>query len=227
MPVVALQTVLEIFFLGVPVGTTVRLSELKTNKIQNAGVISKVASSLQQDLVKDGYIEPTFTTQGRWRRFTIIALGIVFMLYMQDVVVTCMVLCCLAIPLIANYRRRTVLGYEALNYLKGFKLFLSVTETERYKFFNAPAKNPEVFMQYLPYAIAFGVEKEWADAFAGISIPNPGWYDGGSMQTFSALALTSDLGSFSSTFAASSGTGGSSGGGFSGGGGGGGGGGGW
>jgi len=131
-----------------------------------------------------------------------------------------------AIVFFIMYERRTRLGYEAQDHLKGFKLFLSVTDEERFKFHNAPQKSPEQFMQYLPYAIAFGVEKQWAKAFEGITIPNPDWYEGGS-SSFSAVNLTSSLGAFSTSFAASSGSSGSSGGGSSGGGGGGGGGGSW
>ena len=84
-------------------------------------------------------------------------------------------------------------------------------------------------MEFLPYAIAFGVEKEWAKAFEGIIIPNPTWYDGGSggVSTFNAVSLTNSVGGFSTAFATSSGTSASSGGGSSGGGGGGGGGGSW
>jgi uncharacterized membrane protein len=32
------------------------------------------------------------------------------------------------------------------------------------------------FDKYLAYAIAFGVEKEWARRFEGLSVPSPGWY---------------------------------------------------
>ncbi len=123
--------------------------------------------------------------------------------------------------------RRTASGFEAKNHLDGFKLFLSVTDKERFDFHNAPEKSPELFMQYLPYAIALGVEEKWAKVFKGITIPQPDWYSGGSVNAFSATALTSELTSFSTSFSASSGVSGSSGGGSSGGGGGGGGGGSW
>ena len=126
--------------------------------------------------------------------------------------------------------RRTRKGYEALDHLKGFKDFLRVTESQRYIFHNAPERNAEHFMEFLPYAIAFGVEKEWAKTFEGITIPNPDWYDGGGgIHTFNAVSLSQSLGGFSTAFASSSGTSGSAsgGGGFSGGGSGGGGGGSW
>jgi Predicted membrane protein (DUF2207) len=123
--------------------------------------------------------------------------------------------------------RRTRKGYEALNHLEGFKLFLETTERDRYLFHNAPEKSPEQFMEFLPYAIAFGVEDKWAKVFEGITIPNPGWYDSGSVGSFSAMNLTQSLGAFGTAFASSSGASASSGGGSSGGGAGGGGGGSW
>jgi len=125
--------------------------------------------------------------------------------------------------------RRTRKGYEALDHLKGFKDFLRVTESQRYIFHNAPERNAEHFMEFLPYAIAFGVEKEWAKTFEGITIPNPDWYDGGGgIYTFNAVSLSQSLGGFSTAFASSGASGSaSSGGGFSGGGSGGGGGGSW
>ncbi|MCF7816171.1 MAG: DUF2207 domain-containing protein [Candidatus Pacebacteria bacterium] len=125
------------------------------------------------------------------------------------------------------FTRRTRKGFEALDHLKGFKEFLSVTESQRYIFHNAPERNAEHFMEYLPYAIAFGVEKQWAKTFEGITIPNPDWYDGGSVNTFSAVSLSQSLGGFSTAFASSSGASASGGGGSSGGGSGGGGGGSW
>jgi uncharacterized membrane protein len=121
-----------------------------------------------------------------------------------------------------TYQRRTLKGYEALNYLKGFKDYLSTTEKERYKFHNAPALNPEQYMEYLPYAIAFGVEKEWAEVFKDIQITPPDWYQSDVPKQFNAPAFAASLSSFSTSLSSSAGTSGSSGGGSSGGGGGGG-----
>ncbi len=108
--------------------------------------------------------------------------------------------------------------------IEGFKLYLSVVEKDRLKFSDAPEKTPELFSKMLPYAIALGVEKEWAKQFEGIDISqNTNWYVG-SYAAFSAANLTRDLNSsfapvVSSNSSVSS-SGGSSGGGFGGGGGG-------
>ncbi|MEO8637330.1 MAG: DUF2207 domain-containing protein [Candidatus Taylorbacteria bacterium] len=123
-------------------------------------------------------------------------------------------------------------GVHAKEHISGFKLYLSVAERDRINFHNAPTKNPEQFEKFLPYAMALGVEKEWAKVFEGIDLPQPNWYNDSSLSAFSAGAFASNMTSFStasnsslaSTPGSSSGSGG---GGSSGGGGGGGGGGSW
>lgn len=128
--------------------------------------------------------------------------------------------------------RKTQKGYEAILHLKGFKRFLSVTDKERFTFHNAPQKSPEQFMEFLPYAVAFGVEEEWAKVFKDMEIDQPDWYEG-APGSFSAASIGNELSSFATAANAASGSGytssssASGGGGFSGGGGGGGGGGSW
>lgn len=125
--------------------------------------------------------------------------------------------------------RRTPEGLQTWAHVEGFKRFLSVTEKDRLAFTDAPARTPKQFSQFLPYAIALGVEKEWAKQFEGIDITqSTGWYSGNA-QAFTAGYLVGNLSdSFASTVATSTASttssggfsGGSSGGGFSGGGGG-------
>ncbi len=118
----------------------------------------------------------------------------------------------------------TEAGAKVWALVDGFKLYLSVVEKDRLKFSDAPEKTPERFSKLLPYAIALGVEKEWAKQFEGIDLTEAtDWYRG-NLATFSAVALASDLGSsFAGTVSSNSSvssSGGSSGGGFGGGGGG-------
>ncbi|MCE5252916.1 MAG: DUF2207 domain-containing protein [Actinomycetia bacterium] len=42
--------------------------------------------------------------------------------------------------------------------------------------FQDMASAKESFEKYLPYAIAFGVEKEWVRRFEGLTVPSPDWY---------------------------------------------------
>lgn len=108
--------------------------------------------------------------------------------------------------------------------VEGFKLYLSVVEKDRLQFSDAPDKTPELFSKMLPYAIALGVEKQWAKQFEGIDIQKSAdWYSG-SYAGLSAMNLADNLSSsfapvVSSNTSVSS-SGGSSGGGFGGGGGG-------
>ena len=135
--------------------------------------------------------------------------------------------------------KRTVKGAQAKQYILGLKMYLSVAEADRLKFFNAPEKSPERFEKLLPYAMVLGVEKDWAKQFEGLYSQPPGWYNDPYGGAFNAVIFTNSLHSFSqsagTTFASRPGGGGGAwgggsgfgGGGFSGGGFGGGGGGGW
>ncbi len=128
--------------------------------------------------------------------------------------------------------RMTEKGVLTKEYIKGFKTYLSVAEKDRLAFHNAPERNPEQFEKMLPYAIALGVEREWAKVFEGINIPPPTWYSDPSITSFNAGAFATSVLSFAAAGGASlssspGSSSGSGGGGSSGGGGGGGGGGSW
>jgi len=217
-------------------GTTVSLGTLKTDTSKQT-TNSKLLLDLQSDLKKDMQASGFYQVNAAMTVLLLavfVLCGALFFLAVFLIPEAFILLVVTAmfgtILLVVLYERRTRRGYEALDHLRGFKLFLTATEKERYAFHNAPQKSPEQFMEYLPYAIAFGVEKQWAEVFRDLSIPNPQWYDGGSASGFSAVNLTNSIGAFSTVLASSSTasqSGGSSGGGFSGGGGGGGGGGSW
>lgn len=74
--------------------------------------------------------------------------------------------------------KRTPKGAEVLRKIKGLELYLTVAEKDRVKFHNAPERTPEVFQQILPYAIALGVETQWAEQFKTIDMPPPQWAEG-------------------------------------------------
>jgi uncharacterized membrane protein len=119
---------------------------------------------------------------------------------------------------------KTKEGSVALEEVDGFKWFLSVTEKDRMSFHNAPKVRPEKFHEFLPYAIAFGVENAWAKQFEGIDVPPPQYATGihtWNMLYFANSLHTLDAQAASTAFAAPS-SAGSGGSGFSGGGGGGG-----
>jgi len=142
------------------------------------------------------------------------------------VVMVCVGVAFVGVVLAHHMPRLNTKGYLLKEQWQGFALYLETAE--RYRMQNL---TPEIFEKYLPYAMIFGVEKEWARAFEGLHLPPPQWYapsvgtvSAGSSGTFSPTAFTTGFSvSFASSFAASGGSA-SSGGGSAGGGGGGGGG---
>lgn len=118
---------------------------------------------------------------------------------------------------------RTLRGARAREKALGFKEFLDRVEEDRFK---RMIKSPEQFEQFLPFAMAFKVEKRWAKAFEDMYREPPRWYTGYDGGTFHASSFANDISAMSTaaSSAMSSSPSGSSGGGSSGGGGGGGGG---
>ena len=100
--------------------------------------------------------------------------------------------------------KKTYSGVLAKEYLLGLKLYLSVAEKERLRFLNAPEKNPAQFEKLLPYAVALGVETEWAEQFQDIYDQKPDWYSDSFGQSFSSLDFVNLLNSFHSSFAIAS-----------------------
>ena len=137
-------------------------------------------------------------------------------------------------------RAPTVRGRLLMDKLEGFRNYLEVAEKDELNLRNPPARTPELFERYLPFALALGVEQQWAEKFAAIFASldrddgtryQPAWYHGqfnardlGGFTSGVGTSLTSAISSASTAPGSSSGGGG---GGSSGGGGGGGGGGGW
>ena len=156
----------------------------------------------------------------------------------------------LAVLAFELFRMPTRDGRKVMDDIEGFRLYLGVAEEDRLQAYYPPKKTPELFEQYLPYAIALDVENAWAKRFEGI-IENSmieesesAWYTGDSSKfrdpgrltefvsaslsaTIAAATVPPGSSGSSSGSSSDSSSSGSSGGGSSGGGGGGGGGSGW
>lgn len=123
---------------------------------------------------------------------------------------------------------RTLQGTRALEGVLGFEEFLTRVEADR---FDRVVKTPELFEKFLPYAMALGVETNWARAFESIVLTSPVWYQGVDPSGFNTSGFTSRMGDMAtragstmtsaprSSGGSGFGRGGSSGGGFGGGGG--------
>lgn len=129
-------------------------------------------------------------------------------------------------------------GRQIVDHLLGFKMYLQQAEQRVYDQLTPPEKTLDLFEKYLPFAVALGVENEWAEKFDTIiatamaSGYHPSYYNftGHSAGTFNVSDFSRGISSGLSSTISSASTppsSSSSGGGSSGGGGGGGGGGGW
>jgi uncharacterized membrane protein YgcG len=137
-------------------------------------------------------------------------------------------------------RRPTLRGQKLLDEMLGFKDYLEIAEKDELNLRNPPEKTPQLFEQYLPFALALGVGQKWSEKFASVlaavrgsdgTAYQPRWYTG-SWNSSNPASISKNLSSGLNSAIASSVTppgssSGGGGGGFSGGGGGGGGGGGW
>lgn len=133
----------------------------------------------------------------------------------------------------------TLLGRRLLDEVEGFKRYVEIAEKHELDYRYPEGRTPALFEQYLPVAIALGIEQLWAEQFSEVIAAaaandayTPTWYHGSHWHPDRLTSFSSSLGGALSSAVAASATppgssSGSGGGGFSGGGGGGGGGGGW
>jgi hypothetical protein len=211
-------------------------ADVKLSELRNvfAPRLEKVQDALYDDAVSRGWFRtrPDRTRVG-WR-----VLGILATLIGAGAVVLAAWfthLGLLAVPLLigglllwalaGRMPHRTARGTAALRRVQGFRRFIVESEAERARF----AERKNLFSEYLPYAVVFGVTERWARTFADLDgeLPAPGWYvgSGGYSPVGFAHSLdgftVSTAGTIASTPSGSSGfSGGSSGGGGGGGGGG-------
>ncbi|MFA5188409.1 MAG: DUF2207 domain-containing protein [Patescibacteria group bacterium] len=216
---------------------TIKLSDLAEEFYKD---LAKIKEAVYADVIKKGYFLQNPQKQ-RISYYTIagavLFLGFFFLGVLGAYWIFSAVLSGILVAIFGYFMpARTKKGVLAREAILGLKIYLTVAEKDRIKFFNAPAKNPEQFEKFLPVAMVLGVEKEWAGQFKDIYNQKPSWYDDPTTNNFSSLWLISSMTNFQSSSAstlasmpasASSGSSGFGGGGFSGGGGGGGGGGSW
>lgn len=190
------QQIAQAFFRS---GNSLTLSGLK-NDTAFAGRLSSVKSEAYKQLVLRKYYRNNPNTIRLLFGIAAVAVGGVLLTSAHgDVlhIVTAIISALLIFGFGMIMPAKTKLGAEMKEYILGFKLFLSVTDKDRFKFHNAPDKNPKQFMEYLPYAIALGVETQWSDQFRDITIQNPTWYHGGYTGAILATQFAHDLSQFS------------------------------
>ncbi|MGZ4815849.1 MAG: DUF2207 domain-containing protein [Terriglobales bacterium] len=94
---------------------------------------------------------------------------------------------------------KSILGGRTKIQVLGFQEFMNRVDADRLK-----RMPPDTFEKYLPYAMALGVEHQWARAFEGIVQNPPSWYVpyggyGPGYPMFNPILFTNSMGSMAST----------------------------
>jgi uncharacterized membrane protein len=213
--------------------------------------IVSVAIRAHDAALKKFYQRTYFLTNGGLIIPALLIVGLTGLVAVTSAEITPLVIVvmALALPLLLVFgyliKAPTPYGRKTMDRIDGFKMYLTVAEAEDLQHIEGiaaagPAKTPELFERYLPFAVALDVAQPWADQFERlfmtISAENgasyhPGWYTGTkpvhNISGFTAAMTGSLATAISSSSTAPGSSSGGGGGGSSGGGGGGGGGGGW
>ncbi len=185
-------------------GDEVELSDLKNEFYRS---MPGIRNAITQLLVTKGYYraDPA-TVRNRWK---VVAVASCFLTFALGATVGAKLgfspvpffVAAVLIPLIIwviglLMPARTLPGTRTLEQVLGFEEFLSRVEKENYA---RVVKTPEMFEKYLPYAMAFGVERTWAKAFKGIVREPPRWYTGGPLTGFDTGSFTGRMNALSSS----------------------------
>ncbi len=94
-------------------------------------------------------------------------------------------------------------GQEVKEHLLGYRLYLQTVEKGRLEFYPEVDAQAEAFELALPYALALGVEAEWAQKFETISSLTPDWYSRGEGSGVTSIELVTELQTIVRQFAGS------------------------
>lgn len=222
-------------------GDIINLSELESEFYDD---LVRIKSELYKNMVNKKYF-PTNPEKVKGRYMTFGAMIMILSIFiaifgffessgiLSGVGLALIVVGFVLLILSRSFAKRTSVGSQAFRKILGFKLFMEKVETYKQRFM----EKENLFNEFLPYAIVFGITEKFAQAFKdlGLKPPQPSWYI--SNRPFNPILFSSSINSFSSSLTSaiasqpsrshsfvSSGSGfsssGSSGGGFGGGGGG-------
>ena len=192
--------------------------EVRVKDSRLYSVIQSTQSAVYSRMVEDGFFAKNPNTT---RTFYIVMAVLGFMTFNMQLALVCVLFG-------IHMARKTQMGANAAAIARSLKNFLGTQERQ----LTFQASKQMMFERLLPFAVAFGVEKIWAERFKDISLKQPSWYSSTNRTAFNSALFVSHLDSSLRAVSiaaqpphSSSGSGFS--GGFSGGGGGGGGGGSW
>lgn len=146
---------------------------------------AKVKEAMYDELVEHGYFPRNpETTRRQWRMggYVLLGVSVAFGFFLAGAisgfaplvwvpVVAGGILGLILIATANRMSRKTEQGAEAAARWNAFRRYL--VEIERYQDVN---EAKAVFSMYLPYAVAFGLERTWVRKFSQIDTPAPHWY---------------------------------------------------
>jgi uncharacterized membrane protein YgcG len=146
---------------------------------------SKIRKAFYEELVRRGYFPRNpETVRNYWRIGGFVMLGVTVFIGFQlwglvgnfapFAIAVLIGLGIAAVGLIAASSfmpRKTAKGAEAAARWVAFRRYLEHIEQ-----YGELAEAKEIFARYLPYAVAFGIEKSWVRKFARVDTPAPRWY---------------------------------------------------
>lgn len=163
-------------------GDEKRLSKLKNKFYKD---IPDIKTAMYDDLIARGYyrsnpekVRTQFGCLGGAAMIGAGLLSVALMIWLIDLTAAAILpgigFTAIAISLLIAARfmpRKTDAGAEAAARWKAFKEYLRNIDK-----YSDVAAQKEIWDRWLPYAIAFGLDKEYIRTFEGVNAPAPGWY---------------------------------------------------
>lgn len=172
--------------------TEVMVSELKNEFYSE---LEGIKDSIYSELVSNRYFLSSpdrVRNMYKYVGMAIIFLGLLFLSGMVTKLVVA--ISGLIVVIFSRYMpKKTKRGVSINHHLLGFREFIERAEKDRIKKF--ADEDPKVFDRILPFALVFGLEEKWAEAFSNVFTEPPDWYSSDRYgATFHPHIFINDLG---------------------------------
>lgn len=156
---------------------SVLISGFKSERNANALFFSAISESVMNYVLGQGYIIKK--SPGIKIIIPLAWFAVVAVLFRLEFLTLAIFLAVLGLLFLVIFGKTefTEKGIETMRLILGFRDFLKLAESEKLRLLNAPALQPEMFERFLPYAMIFGLEKEWAEQFTPILKEPPKWME--------------------------------------------------
>lgn len=172
--------------------TEIMVSELK-NKFYSK--LQGIKDSIYSELVSNRYFLSSPDKVRNMYKYVGIAIIFLGLLFLSGMVTKLVVAVSgLIVVIFSRYMpKKTKRGASINHHLLGFREFIEIAEKDRIKKF--ADEDPKIFDRILPFALVFGLEEKWAEAFSDVFTDPPDWYSSNRYgATFHPHIFINDLG---------------------------------